>query len=134
MAIDRAIRGPVVPEVPVVPLDRTFDDSLDDLRALVTISRGHPSDCQQRQVIARLDGGSRLQLLFGDSATLELEPGAHHLHVHNTLMWRNVHFTIEPGEHLEFIAVNYAHWWTYGIVGVLGSAPLFLKVHRRTRR
>ena len=93
-----------------------------------------PSDCQQRQVIARLDDGPRVQLLFGESATLELQPGAHRLHLHNTLMWKNIHFTIEPGEHLEFIAINYAYWWTYGIVGVLGSAPLFLKVYRRTRR
>jgi hypothetical protein len=109
-------------------------DSLDDLRALVTVSRMHESDCRQRQVIARLDDCPRVQLLFGESTTLELEPGAHHLRVHNTLVWKNVRFTIELGEHLEFIVVNYAHWWTYGVVGLLGSAPLFLKVHRAVRR
>jgi len=115
-----------------LPFD-AFNDRLDDLRALVTVSRADPSDCQQRQIIARLDGGVRQSLLFGESTTLEVEPGAHHLRVHNTLMWRNIRFTIEPGEHLEFVAINYAQWWTYGVVGVLGSAPLFLKVHKRVR-
>jgi hypothetical protein len=120
------------PSIRHLPFDAS-SHPLDDLRALVTISRGHPSDCQQRQIIARLDGGVKQRLLFGESLTLEVEPGAHHLRIHNTLMWRNIHFTIELGEHLEFVAINFAQWWTYGVVGVLGSAPLFLKVHKRVR-
>ena len=106
---------------------------LDDLRALVTVSRTHPADCQDRQVIVRLDDGARATLVFGQSFTIEVQPGAHHLRAHNTLMWRNVHFTIEPGEHLDFIMINSARWWTAGMVGVLGAAPLFLTVERRTR-
>src|SRR5437870_1587268 len=82
------------------PFDAVSD--LDDLRALVTVSRAHASDCRQRQIVDRLDGGPKVQLLFGESMTLEVEPGAHHLRVHNTLMWRNIPFTIELGEHLEF--------------------------------
>jgi hypothetical protein len=106
---------------------------LDDLRALVTISREHPSDCGQRQVIVRLDGGPKVQLVFGESITAEVQPGAHHLRVHNTLVWKNVRFTIESGEHLDFLVINEVRWWTYGMVAVLGSAPLFLKVLRRSR-
>jgi len=53
--------------------------------------------------------------------------------VHNTLVWKNVRFTIEPGEHLDFIVINEVRWWTYGMVAVLGSAPLFLKVLQRSR-
>jgi len=119
------------PSVGHSPLDAVTD--FDDLRTLVTVSRAHASDCQQRQIVARLDGGPKVQLLFGESMTLEVEPGAHHLRVHNTLMWRNISFTIELGEHLEFVAINHARWWTSGMAGVLGSAPLFLKVHRRAR-
>ncbi len=106
---------------------------LDDLRALVTLSRTHRSDCGQRQVIVRLDGGPKAKLSFGDSFTLEVQPGAHHLLVHNALFWKNVRFTIEPGEHLDFLIRNEARWWTHGILAVLGSAPLFLRVEQRSR-
>jgi hypothetical protein len=109
------------------------DKDLDDLRALVTLSRTHRSDCGQRQVIVRLDAGPKVRLLFGDAFTVEVQPGAHHLRVHNTLFWKNVRFTIESGEHLDFLISNEARWWTYGMVAVLGSAPLFLRVERRSR-
>ena len=107
---------------------------VDDLRALITLTRTHVSDCGMRQVVVRLDGGQKVTLLFGQSWTVEVQPGAHHLRVHNTLVWKNVHFTIEPGEHLDFQIVNEARWWTYGVVGVLGSAPLFLRVLQRSRQ
>ena len=116
----------------VVAEARPYD--IDDLCSVVTISRAHPSDCGQRQVFARLDGGERVALVYGDSFTKEVTPGSHHLRVHNTLFWKNVHFAIEPGEHLEFIIINSARWWTYGMVGALGSAPLFLTVQRLSLR
>jgi len=106
---------------------------LDDLRALVTITRTHQTDVGQRQVFLRLNGSQRVPLLHGESFTAEVRPGAHHLRIHNTLMWRNIRFTIELGEHLEFMVINKAFWWTYGMVGVLGAAPLMLKVERRSR-
>ena len=42
--------------------------ALDDLRCLITFSRTHPSDCGQRQVFARLDGGEQVALLYGESS------------------------------------------------------------------
>jgi hypothetical protein len=107
-------------------------DELEDLRSTITISREHPSDCAQRQVFLRVDGGPRVALVFGESFTTDLEPGRHRLRVHNTLMWKTIDFAIEPGEHLEFIVINSARWWTAGVVGVLGAAPLFLRVERRS--
>jgi hypothetical protein len=106
----------------------------DEIRALITVSRDHPRDCQQRQIVVRLDRQAPAQLLYGESFTLEVPPGVHHLRIHNTLFWKNFDFPIEAGEHLEFIAINEMRWWTAGVVGVLGSAPLFLKVERRSRR
>lgn len=106
----------------------------DDLRTTVTISRAHPTDIGQRQVIVRLDDGSKIKMVFGDEFTMELQPGRHTLFVHNTLFWKTTYFTIEPGEHLEFIVINTARWWTAGMVGVLGSAPLFLQVVQRSVR
>jgi hypothetical protein len=104
----------------------------DELRSLITITRTHRDDVGDRQVICRLDGGERVTLLFGESFTGELKPGSHHLRVHNTLVWKNIRFTVEPGEHLEFTVVNTARWWTAGMAGVLGAAPLFLRVEKRS--
>ncbi len=104
----------------------------DDLRTSVTISRAHPTDVGQRQVIVRLDEGPKVKMVFGDEFTIELQPGRHKLFVHNTLFWKTTHFSIEPGEHIEFIVINTARWWTAGIVGLLGSAPLFLRVVQRS--
>jgi hypothetical protein len=105
-----------------------------DFRTVVTVRRDDPGDVGQRQVFARLDGGPRVALVFGDAVSIELRPGAHHLHVHNTLFWKNLHFSIETGEHLEFVLINRARWWTAGVVGVLGAAPLFLTVVQRRLR
>ena len=109
-------------------------DVPDDLRATITVSREHPKDIGQRQVIVRLDGGPRVALCFGEWMTQDLPPGQHHLRIHNTLVWKNIRFTIEPGEHLEFIVINSGRWWTPGIVGLLGAAPLFLEVRRQSLR
>ena len=111
--------------------DAVFDD-LDDLRSTITVSRDHPTDVGQRQVFIRIDGGERVALLFGDSLTTDLEPGSHRLRVHNTLIWKTIQFAIEPGEHLEFIVINSARWWTAGMAGLLGAAPLFLRVEKRS--
>ena len=116
-----------------VAIDEREQDALDDLRAFLTIARTHPSDFGERQVFVRLDGGSRIALVYGESFTDELKPGSHTLRVHNTLVWKTVRFTIEPGEHLECQIVNCGRWWTYAMAGVLGSAPLFLKVQLRSR-
>ena len=105
-------------------------DELDDLRSTVTIGRTDQSDCGQRQIFARLDDHPRVTLVFGDSVTMEVLPGRHRLRVHNTLFWKTIDFAIEPAERLEFQVINRARWWTYGMAGVLGSAPLFLTVRK----
>jgi hypothetical protein len=110
------------------------ESELDDLRSLVTLSRTAHEDCGERQVFVKLDGDTKVVLRFGESFTLEVQPGAHHLRIHNTLVWKNVRFTIEPGEHLDFLISNEGRWWTWGMVGILGSAPLFLRIERRSRR
>src|SRR5262249_54425349 len=100
----------------------------------ITVSRSHPADVKQRQVIVRLDDGTRTTLMYGDSITVEVPAGAHKLRAHNTLVWRTVKFTAEPGEHLEFIVINHGPAWAYAMLAVLGAAPLFLKIERRSVR
>jgi hypothetical protein len=105
-------------------------DVIDDLRSTISLTRRHPSDCEQRQVFVRIDGGARIALVFGESVTVEVQPGRHLLFAHNTLFRKRVSFVIEAAEHLEFELVNSARWWTAGMVGVLGAAPLFLTVRQ----
>jgi hypothetical protein len=100
----------------------------DDLRSFVTFVRNDPSDCGQRQVFVRIDGKRRLAMVFGDAVEIEVHPGLHHFRVHNTLFWKHVRIGIEPGERLVCRIVNSARWWTAGVVGVLGAAPLSLSV------
>jgi hypothetical protein len=107
--------------------------TVEDLRTFVTFCRTHRTDIGQRQVVVRLDGGAPVTLRFGESWTEEIQPGQHRLRIHNTLFWKNLTFATEPGEHLEFQIINSARWWTAGMVGLLGSAPLFLTVLRRNR-
>jgi hypothetical protein len=110
-----------------------FIDALDpDLRTLVTFSRTHARDVGVRQVFVRLDDGPQVALRYGQSLTETVEPGAHRLRVHNTFMWRTLQFTVETGEHLEFLIINYCGPVWQGIAAVLGAAPIFLKVHRRS--
>lgn len=107
--------------------------TLDDLRSLVTLCRDDPADIGERQVFVRFDGGLRVALVFGQTVTIEVEPGSHRLFVHNTLFWKRLRFAIEPGEHLELALVNRGRWWTYGVAAVLGAAPLFLSVELKSR-
>lgn len=102
----------------------------EDLDCSVTLSRQHRDDCRQRQVFARVDDGERIALVFSESVRMDVTPGRHVLRVHNTLFWKKLDFTIEPGEHLEFIIINGARFWTAGMAGLLGWAPLFLTVRK----
>jgi hypothetical protein len=63
---------------------------------------------------------------------MELEPGPHLLKVNNTLFWKRLSFTVAPGEHVEFVVINRPGRMTLGFLAVLGVAPLFLSIERRS--
>jgi hypothetical protein len=123
----------VIDRGPVATAWTDLAEPADDLRSFVTLSRTHPTDIGERHVFVKLDD-TKVRLSYGDRFTAELEPGAHHLRVHNTLVWKNLKFTLEPAEHLEFVIINSGRWWTWGVAGVLGSAPLFLSLAKRSRQ
>ena len=100
--------------------------------ARVTIARTSPNDVQQRQVIVTVDDGDKVQLMFGESSTLDVAAGAHVLKAHNTLVRRQVAFDVAPGEHVRFQVSNQASGWMFGFLVVMGVAPLNLVVERAT--
>lgn len=97
----------------------------------MTISRADDRDAQQRQVLARIDDGATVTLMWGDRHTVDVNPGRHVLRANNTLIWKSVTFTIESGEHLEFSLINKAGGFTLGFLALLGVAPLFLTIERK---
>lgn len=103
-----------------------------DLRTYVTISRMHAKDVRHRQVVIRLDDQPRVMLLYGDSFTQEIQPGAHRLYANNTLFWKTIRFTVEAGEHLEFVVINRAGPLTLSLLALVGVAPLYLTIERRS--
>jgi len=103
-------------------------------RASVTISRTGDDDVRERQVVARLDDDPKVTLYFGDSVTRSVSAGDHRLRAHNTLVWKTVRFTLEPGDDVEFLLVNYAPRFAFSMLALMGAGPLFLRVERRDRR
>jgi hypothetical protein len=99
--------------------------------ARVTVTRNLPEDVRQRQVYVSLDGQPWATLLFGQSATREIPPGAHRIRANNTLVWKTLSFDAEPGGHVEFEIANRPGRLSLSVLALLGVGPLFLTVRRR---
>jgi hypothetical protein len=115
-----------VPASPAAAASRTG-------RTQVTLSRTEATDVGQREIFARIDDTPTRRFRFGDAWTEDVAPGAHQLRVNNTLFWKRVTFTIEPGEHIEFVLINRGGAFAIGMLALLGVAPLSLTIERRTR-
>jgi hypothetical protein len=98
--------------------------------ARITLVRRSHEDVQQRQVVAALDGKPWATLLFGESATTDVEAGPHSLRIHNTLVWKTVEVDLKPGEHARFAVANRSGWGTFWMLCLLGVGPLYLTVTR----
>jgi hypothetical protein len=107
-------------------------DATEDLRCLVTVSRTHQDDVQMRQVLARVDEGPQVTLMYGYKFTVEVQPGRHVLRANNTLFWKRRTFTAEPGEHLEFVLINRSGRLAIGFLAIMGVAPLYLRIEKRS--
>ena len=66
----------------------------------------------------------------GESATRDVEPGAHRLRAHNTLFRKVLEVTLAPDEHASFTVINKSGWGTYTLMTFLGAGPLYLTFTR----
>ena len=98
--------------------------------ARLTITRTHPEDVRDRQIVVSIDGEPLATLLFGQEATREVPAGPHTLKAHNTLFWRNIPVDLQPGEDARFIVINRAGSGTLSLLGILGVGPLYLTFER----
>lgn len=103
-----------------------------EAQATLTVSRNAPGDVGERQVILSLDGEPLATLLFGQSATRQVAPGAHRLRANNTLVWKTVAFEVAPGEDVHFEVVNRPGPGTNAFVAVFGVGPIYLTLRRRS--
>lgn len=96
----------------------------------LTIARTDPTDVGQRQVIVSVDAGEVNRLAFGETVSHAIAPGAHVLKANNTLVWKTIRFTAEPGEHVHFVVANRSSRFTLGFLALLGVAPLRMTIER----
>ena len=100
--------------------------------ARVTVSRNLDIDVRQRQIYLSLDGQPWATLLFGQTATREIPPGAHTVRANNTLVWKTLEFVAQAGEHVEFDLANRPPRGFIGVMALLGVGPLMMTFERRT--
>lgn len=98
--------------------------------ACITVSRTSPDDVGFREVFLIVDGEEVAILSHGESVTHELPAGSHRIRAHNTLFWKTHDVVLQPGQHARFTAANRAGWGTFGLLMMLGAAPLYLTFER----
>jgi hypothetical protein len=115
------------PEIALAELLGTNDDAPEEPRPTrLTIHRTSDQDCRDRQVIFSLDGRRISQLLYGQTLTLDIEPGPHRLRANNTLVWKTVEFLAPAGAHVHFTCINYAPTGMFYMLAMFGVAPLLV--------
>ena len=98
--------------------------------ASITVSRESENDVGFREVFVQVDGQDVGMLRFGDTISHELPAGPHRIRAHNTLFWKTHDIVLQPGEHARFVAINRAGWATFGLLMILGAAPVYLTFER----
>ena len=101
--------------------------------ATITITRRSPNDVKQRHIFVSLDGQSIAEMAFGDSVTREVSPGEHTLRAHNTLVWKTLPCTFVAGENTRFTVVNRPGIFTWAMLSLLGTGPIYLTFEREQR-
>ena len=101
-----------------------------DAPARLTVTRRHPGDVRDRQIVVSIDGERFGTLLFGGQIAREVPPGRHRLRAHNTLFWKTIDVDLRAGEQARFVVVNRPGLGTYSLLGLLGVGPLYLTFER----
>ena len=101
-----------------------------DQVATITVSRQSPDDAGIREIFVSVDSEQIAILKNGEAVTHDLPAGPHRIRVHNTLFWKTHALVLQPGEHARFMATNRAGWGSFGLLIMLGAAPLYLTLER----
>lgn len=85
---------------------------------------------KDRQLLISLDGVRIATLLFGQTKSVEIEPGEHSLRVNNTLVWKTLMFEAVGGDDLHFTAINKAPGFMLEMLTFVGVALLFVEIQQ----
>jgi hypothetical protein len=105
-------------------------DSAAPPTARLTVHRTAGWDEQSRQILCSVDGAYVGQLLYGQTLTREIAPGAHTLKANNTLVWKTVPFEADAGQHVQFTVWNepLGGWFMRLLFIFVGAAALKLGI------
>ena len=67
---------------------------------------------------------------FGQAVSRQVPPGPHVLRAHNTLVWKTLECDVTPGEHVRFTVINRPGFFTYAMLSLLGTGPIYLTFER----
>ena len=131
-AIVPRVEAPPLPAAPERPDHPTVPLLPPEPRpARITVSRCSPDDVGFREIYVLVDGEEIAELPYGAVVTREIDAGLHRIRAHNTLFRRTHEILFAPGDHVHLTATNRPGWGTFGLLGVLGVAPLFLRFEVR---
>lgn len=97
----------------------------------VTVDRNSTDDAQQREIKIVLDGEQIAELLYGQTVSKEIPPGAHTLLVDNTWNKQALQFTAGENEQIHFLTKNHASSFSQFLLGIFGAGPLKVSVIRQ---
>lgn len=92
--------------------------------ALLTVNRNSPEDAQQREILVFLDGEQIAELLYGQSISKEISPGAHTLLVDNTWNKRSTDFIASENDKISFLAKNRSGSFSQFLLMIFGAGPI----------
>jgi hypothetical protein len=99
--------------------------------ARLTLARTASNDVGIRQVFVSVDGKDVAVLVYGQTVTVDVEPGSHKMRIHNTLVWTTMMFDASPGDEIRYDIINRAGFGTLALVATLGVGPIYLTVTRQ---
>lgn len=106
--------------------------TIDTPTTAITVRRTASVDSQDRELYVSVDGGPNSILRYGDSVTIPVDPGPHHLRVHNTWSRKRAEFDVAPGQEVRFSAANIPSR-NFGVLATfLGFAPMHTLLERET--
>jgi hypothetical protein len=88
------------------PADASTPPPTPTAQPRLIVHRTSSRDEQSRQILVSVDGQYVGQLLYGGTLVTSISPGPHRLGLNNTLFWKTVPFTAEPGTDAHFTVWN----------------------------
>jgi hypothetical protein len=98
--------------------------------ATITITRQAKDDVRVRQIYISVDGTTVAELLYGETATVQVPAGRHRLRANNTLVWKTLDVDLKPGEQATFEVVNRPGFGSFAMLSLLGAGPIYLRFER----